>query len=103
MAQPKTPPLSLRVKPELRARIEALAQSSGIRANALVVGWIEAGLAADTPEPKKPCKAAPKAVLAQAEAKAAHLAAPKRARWNLKGVQVGPTAPPMGSRLKVKR
>lgn len=102
MAQPKNPPLSVRVKRDLRAKIDAVALKSGMHVNALVVGWIEAGLAADAP--KAPPKAEPKKVLKEAEAAAAHLAKPperqRHSRWNLSMVQTGPTVPPPGSRLK---
>lgn len=100
MAQPKNPPLSVRVKRELRAQIDAMALKTGLSVNALVVGWVEAGIAADAAPPKPE----PKKVLALAEAKAAHLAKPpskrRHPRWNLDMVQVGPQHPKAGSRLK---
>ena len=73
----KAPPLSARVSPDLRARIEAWWKDNAPNRNAGVVALLEAGLAAgSTPTAPRPVEKAKK-VLAVAEKRAAHLAAPK--------------------------
>ncbi len=105
MSQPKNHPLSVRCRPALKAQIGAAAAVLGTKPNALVVRWIEEGLARDAQEEVANLapKVEPKAVLALAEAKAAHLAKPppkrRHPRWS-SSLQVGPTRPPAGSRLK---
>ncbi len=113
MSQPKNHPLSVRCRPALKAQIALTAEKLGAKPNALVVRWIEEGLARDAAAPAPaaqekvdnlaPHKVEPKKVLEIAEAKAAHLAKPppkrRHPRW-ASALQVGPTRPPAGSRLK---
>lgn len=91
--------MSVRLPPDLRAIIAALAPEFGGKPHAAVIHLIRRGAEGITlPAPP----AEPKEVLALAEAKAAHLGTKKRSRrsWSLKGVHLGPVDPPLGSRLK---
>ncbi len=115
MPAPKTAVWSVRLKPELRKRIQAYAADQNITVNAAAIQLWEMGFEAAMP-PLAPRsfgpeveKAKPRHILAIAEAKAAHLGAdtiraPKapRSRWNLKSVQVGPTPHAPGSLVKTK-
>lgn len=98
----KIKPIPLRMSPDLRARVQAHAKEVGKSEHAAVLSLIEQGFERVTlPAAAKP---APKEVLAQAQAKAAHLATPKpkpvRSRWNLKDVHLGPVERAPGSMLK---
>lgn len=103
MSQPKNHPLSVRATPALKALVKATAAALGTKPNALVVRYIEEGLARDAAQAPAAPKPEPKEVLAVAEAKAAHLGAPPRKkrhpRWSMT-MQVSPSKPPLGSRLK---
>lgn len=98
----KQPPTSVRLGKDRGALVEAYATDHGLKVGAAILALVDLGLQRVTlPVDTKP-RAEPKAILAQAEAKAAHLALPKRtkSRWSLKGVPLGPVDQPMGSRLK---
>jgi hypothetical protein len=98
----KIKPIPLRMPDALRAKVQAYAKGRSLSEHAAVVELINKGLRVPAPPPP-----APKEVLAQAEAAAAHLAAPKRAaqvesapkasRW---AIPFGPVPSPPGSRLK---
>lgn len=103
----KTPPLSLRCGAARLARLDALAQRQGTTRHKAGMDALDAGL-----EQLDPAGGAvrdrghtpsPKQVLAQAEAKAAHLASPKKRSWKLPGVQFGPSHPQPGTMLKGSR
>lgn len=97
----KIKPIPLRMPDSLRAKVKAHAETRSLSEHAAVLELINKGLRAPPPAAKPD----PKAVLAQAEEGAAHLAAPKRqietgakpTRWAL---PVGPVPSPPGSRLK---
>lgn len=94
-------PIAVRLSPPLSVgEIDAIAERRGEKRNAILARWIAEGIQRDQDH----SATNPKAILAQAEAKAAHLATPKprKRSWNLKGVQLGPSHAPLGSRLKDK-
>lgn len=97
----KHPATAVRLRPDRRAQVDAFAKDQGITLHAALLELIDRGLrTADAPQSVAPRLDHPKAVLARAEAKAAHLATTKRKRtWSLKGVQLGPTTQEPGSRL----
>lgn len=95
----KNKPRSVRLgdQREIALYARATIEGDGITPHSLIIRGVDMVLASPLPG----VSVAPKAILAQAEAKAAHLALPKRKRvWNLKAVQLGPTEPRMGSLLK---
>jgi hypothetical protein len=106
----KTPPISLRLGANRLELLDAHAATQGLTRHAAILGLIDRGLSVTEvtgPPPPKvtvgkeaPVSSAPRQVLAQAEAKAAHLAHPRpRRRWTL-DVPFGPPDCPAGSRLK---
>lgn len=118
----KVKPLSLRPPADVRMMITLFAEGQGITPHAAAIQLISlgAGIAtspanpgpADVSQaeaiiarrPTAPLKPSPAAlqILADAEKKAAHLGKPRRKLVDLKkaGVQLGPSTPPFGSRLK---
>lgn len=94
----KVKPKSVRLgeKREAALAARAAAEGEGITPHSLIIRGVDMVLASQPPA----VSLEPKAILAQAEAKAAHLALPKRRTWSLKGVHLGPIEPPMGSLLK---
>lgn len=105
----KWPPTSVKIHPAKLVAINARAKAEGITRHALIMRALEQYMVRgtepprDPPPPQAPSRAALAAkVLAVAEAKAAHLATPKRlkSKWSLKGVHLGPVEAPPGSRLK---
>ena len=105
----KWPPTSVKIHPSKLVAINARAKAEGITRHALIMRALDQYMVLgtepplDPPPPQAPSRAALAAqVLAAAEAKAAHLATPKRpkSRWSLKGVHLGPVSQPLGSRLK---
>lgn len=108
---PKAAPTAVRIGDERLAHLEGWAEKQGIRSrHAAILAAIDKGCGfkarkkAKAPKKPGPAKAAAaRAALGQAEAAAAHLASPKppsRGRWDLSGVQTGPSASAPGSRLK---
>lgn len=103
MAQPKPSPFSIRCTPELQSRIGAYAAAHNITRNKAAVNLLETALRSVDVIPQR--SATPKAILALAEASAAHLGTPKprKRAWSLKGVPVGPPPSIPGSRLKTAK
>jgi Ribbon-helix-helix protein, copG family len=98
----KLKPTAVRISPEMVARIDKHAQRNGTSRHRAILDLLAEGLAvieawgktARAPASRKP---APRAILAQAEKQAAHLAKPK-----LPNVHSGPVRAKPGSRLKAK-
>ena len=124
----KQQPTGYRLPPEMKARIAQVAKDEKVTAHAAglllltealaVRGLASAGVHIAGPIARVTRTAAAKAaaaqnaasaktVLAQAEARAAHLATPKpkrkRSSWDLSKVQVGPTHLAPGALLKGKK
>jgi hypothetical protein len=97
----------IRMPEALRAKVKAYAEARTLSEHKALLELVNKGLRApDMGKPASAVKPDPKSVLAQAEAGAAHLAAPKPkagSRWNLSSVQLGPTPSIPGSRLKTAR
>ncbi len=78
-------PVGVRFPPELLAQIDAHAADTKVTRHAAILGLVKRGF-------EKVTLPAPPAVILRPK--------PSRARWNLNGVQLGPTQAALGSRLK---
>lgn len=81
MVQPKESPVSLRIGGDLLARVDAYAQQGGWSRNGALLDLIREGLGEPAPEKSSGPP-------------------PKKSEVSGGGVQIGPTPPPYGSRLK---